>query len=128
MQTLPRPSGDLAVPSKYESSLHGLQGFYVQYFSNSNISHCRQGGYHGKGSEPLMGQSRIGGKEAWSFRDFLPPPVILSLEEVVVAWRMRGALTRDTEHFTEAGGLSWCVFTGVMLPAVQKSLQPLTPT
>ena len=59
-----------------------------------------------------MGQSRIGGKEAWSFRDFLPPPVILSLEEVVVAWRMRGALTRDIEHFTEAGGLSWCVHRG----------------
>ena len=127
MQTLPQPSGDLAIPSKYESSLDGLQGFYVQYFSNSNISPCRQGGYHGKGSEPLMGQSGIGGKEAWSFRNFLSPPVTLSLEGGVVAWRMRGALTRDIEHFIEVGGLSRCVFTGVMLTAVQKSLQPLTP-
>lgn len=69
------------------------------------------------GSKPLMGQSGTGEKEAWSFRNFLSLPVTLSLEGGVVAWRMRGALTRDIEHFIEAGGLSRCVFTGVMLTA-----------
>ena len=127
MQTLPRPSGDLAISSKCESSLDGLQGFYVQCFSNSSIPHCRQGGYRGGGSEPLMEQSGIGGKEAWSFRDFLSPSMTLSLGRGVMAWRMRRALTWDIEHFIEVGGLGRCVSTGVMLTAAQKSLQPLTP-
>lgn len=40
---------------------------------------------------------------------------------------MRGALTQDLEHFIEAGGLSRCVFTGLMLTVVQKSLWPPVP-
>lgn len=127
MQTLPRPSGNLAISSKCESNLDGLQGFYVQYFSNSSIPHCRQGGYRGGGSELLMGQSGIGGKEAWSFRNFLSPSMTLSLGGGVVAWRMRRALTWDIEHFIKVSGLGRCVLTAVMLTAAQKSLQPLTP-